>query len=366
MQTQTQQPIQKSVEVSPKCPGCGANLSFTPESGGLACGHCGNNVPVVSTPAMRFPLSELSEARGQQKWEQTHIFECKNCGASEVVSSHEMASFCAFCGSASIIERSELSGLKPNAVIPFKIGKNSAKERLIAWAKKKLFAPSRFKKGASNKDIDGVYKPAFTFDSETSTQYTGILSRVETYTVMINGRMVVQSRTVRFPVNGIYDQNFNNLMIQACDSIRQGELDKIQPFSPQNTKNFTNAYLFGFVAGQHKRDGVACWQEARGVMEKQIRSAILAGFPGTSVVSFNMRTSYKTASYRYVLIPVYVGHFNYKNKLYQFFVNGDTGKITGKTPVSPLRILSAVGIGLGILGGIVALIVLQMNGIIFS
>ncbi|MCL2848335.1 MAG: hypothetical protein FWE13_06310 [Firmicutes bacterium] len=361
--TQQTQTTQKAVEMSPKCPGCGANLVFAPDKQALACEHCGNSVAVIATPAMRFPLSELQQSK-DQKWENTAVFECGNCGANEVVSSHAMSKFCAFCGSASVVEKAELSGLKPNAVIPFKISKVQAKDKLVAWAKKKIFAPSRFKKGASNKDIDGVYKPAFTFDAQTSTQFNGVLSRVETHTVTINGRTTVQSRTITFPISGTFQQGFDSLMIQACDSIKQRNLDKIQPFPDNSAKDFNNAYLFGFVASQHKRDGVACWDEARKTMEQRIRQAILAQHPGTSVVSFNMRTSYITASYRYILIPIFVGHFNYKNKLYQFFVNGDTGAITGKTPLSPLRILLAVSIGLGLVGGIVALIVLFMNGVV--
>ena len=42
--------------------------------------------------------------------------------------------------------------------------------------------------------------------------------------------------------------------------------------------------------------------------------------------------------------------FKYKDKVYQFMVNGLTGKVGGKAPVSALRVLIAVLIGAGLLG----------------
>ena len=44
--------------------------------------------------------------------------------------------------------------------------------------------------------------------------------------------------------------------------------------------------------------------------------------------------------YKYVLLPVYVGHTEYKGERYQLFVNGQTGKVYGKTPKSKWKIFS--------------------------
>jgi len=355
MQTATE-PTIKSTQVSPKCPGCGATLSYSPEKSALTCGHCGNMVAIEASPARRFPLSELEQPI-QPVWNEATVFSCNNCGAQEVIAQGDMAKACAFCGATAIVAKEELSGLQPNAVIPFKVSKESAMQRVVAWAKKKLFAPKRFKKHATSKDIDGVYMPAFTFDAQTSTRYRGVLSRVETFTTFINGRAVVQSRTVRFNISGTHSGNFNDIMIQACDSIAQSDLDKIQPFvNPQNVKDFNNAYLFGYAAGQHKRAGHACWNQARSIIESNIQKEVLSQHPGCSIVSFNANTVYNTASYRYMLLPVYVGHFNYREKLYQFFINGDSGKVTGKTPLSPIRVGLAALLGAIVLGGLITAI----------
>ena len=49
----------------------------------------------------------------------------------------------------------------------------------------------------------------------------------------------------------------------------------------------------------------------------------------------------------------------YKGKVYQFMVNGQTGKVSGKAPISPIRVAIAILIGIVIIG---LLAVLVMGG----
>jgi len=351
---QTDNSAPQAPSISPQCQNCGANLGYNPDKLGLFCEMCQAVTKIEARPAGRFPISELSNA-SQPRWVETRVFECQNCGAKEVVPGHEMSNTCAFCGSSTVVPSDDIPGLKPNAVIPFRVSKEKAIEAVTKWAKKKLFAPSRFKKNVVPKDVDGVYNPAFMFDATTTTRYNGVLSRTETTTSFVNGRSVVSTRTVRIPISGTHNGTFTNIMIQACDEIKQTELNKIQPFDNQNISEFNDAFLFGYVAGQHKRDGMACWGQARSDIEKRIQQEVLRQHPGCTVVSFNAQTNYNTASYRYTLIPIYVGHFTYRNKLFNFYINGDTGRITGKTPVSPLRVSALVGGIVAVVGGILAL-----------
>ena len=71
-----------------------------------------------------------------------------------------------------------------------------------------------------------------------------------------------------------------------------------------------------------------------------------------SLIALDLKIDEK---YKYVLVPVYVGHYKYKNKLYNFYINGENGRITGKTPVSKLKVFWTVMLVLAIIAGIVAL-----------
>jgi small-conductance mechanosensitive channel len=45
-----------------------------------------------------------------------------------------------------------------------------------------------------------------------------------------------------------------------------------------------------------------------------------------------------------------MSNFKYNDKVYSFVVNGQTGKISGKSPISPWRVAIAVLIAIVILG----------------
>ena len=98
-----------------------------------------------------------------------------------------------------------------------------------------------------------------------------------------------------------------------------------------------------------------CWGSAKGVMDGRIRRGILSRYVYDKVAYLNVSTSHQDVTYKYVMLPVYVGNFNYKKKLYNFYVNGSTGKVKGKTPKSLWKILLTVALCLGVALSIVYL-----------
>ena len=54
--------------------------------------------------------------------------------------------------------------------------------------------------------------------------------------------------------------------------------------------------------------------------------------------SLHFSTLYSKITYKYLLVPVWLSSFKYKEKLYQFVVNGQTGKVAGKAPTSVWKV----------------------------
>ncbi|MCL2062615.1 MAG: hypothetical protein FWH03_08360 [Firmicutes bacterium] len=355
---------EKGTTSGTKCPGCGANLSFHPEKESLWCLHCDNEVKFPTAPAIKLEFARLLDPAN--KWTDTHVFQCSRCGAKEILSREEIAKACAFCGTSNIVQASDISGIKPNAVLPFKITKETAITRFINWVKKKFFAPRRFKKNVRAEEVDGIYNPAFTFDTDTITQYRGRLGRRVTYTTRVNGRTVTRTRIDYINISGTYSGLFNDILIQASSTIQQKDVNKMQPFDMFNSKEYNQNFLFGYAANQYSKDGTTCWGEARAVIDERIKRAILQKYPGYTIVAeYHANTVYNNIMFRYVLLPVYVGHCNYGKKFdkikkekvdktYNFYVNGTNGKVAGKMPVSAPKVLMVVGIVLGAVVGALA------------
>ena len=350
--------VENNTDVT-KCPACGANMVYDAKRGKLYCEHCGTEAEVRSEESEELDFARLTQAFGD--WDgETHVFRCENCGAQEILTGGEIAKKCPFCGTTNIVRTEELPGLKPNAVVPFAITKEDAVSRVKRWAKKKLFAPRRFRKSADPENVSGMYTPAFSFDTSTDATYSGVLGEYRYRTKRVNGRMVRERYLVTFPIHGTFSMFFDDVLIQASDKIAQKSIDALQPFDTNESKEYRQEFLSGYTAGQYTKDGLACWEEARGVIRNRLKSAILATYRHDTVVSFDMQFRCKNTTFKYLLLPVYVGHCSWKKKLYNFFVSGHNGKVTGKTPVSPLKVALTVLVGLAVIAGIVVYI--WLNG----
>lgn len=345
-------PVEAQTAVE-KCDKCGANMTFSPEKRCLYCEHCGSEKQIdMSRFGEEIDFAYL--LKNNNSWsEETHLFQCNNCGAKEVLSKSEIAKACPFCGTTNIVELSELSGLKPNAVLPFTIGKETALERIKRWARSKFFAPTAFKKGAKTNDFKGAYTPAFTFDTETISTYSGTLGVYYYVTVRRNGKSYREQRIRYFPISGTFRQSFDDILVHASNQIDTKNIKCLEPFDTGNSNMYSQEFLSGFTASQYTRDGHECWTEARQKIEVRLKQLILGQYTYNIISSLRIHTSCNNLRYKYLLLPVYVGHFTFKAKLYNFFMNGRNGKITGKTPTSALKVfLLSLGIAAAVAAGV--------------
>ena len=98
------------------------------------------------------------------------------------------------------------------------------------------------------------------------------------------------------------------------------------------------------------------------LIDPKLRKEILNKYHHDRVYYLDTKTGYHDVAFKYLLLPVYIGHHTYKGENYNFFINGSTGKIDGKTPVSGWKIFFLI---LGILGaiGLVVFMVLLFSGV---
>ena len=124
------------------------------------------------------------------------------------------------------------------------------------------------------------------------------------------------------------------------------DFSKLVPYSPQ--------VVAGFIAERYSIGLKEGWGIAQESIKKQLRNHmdqyIRRNWRCDRVDSLRFSTLYSNITYKYLLVPVWISSFKYNDKVYQFVVNGQTGKVGGRAPVSALRVLAAIGIGLLIIG----------------
>lgn len=326
-------------------------MVFDPEGQCLSCPHCGTKVQFVKGETAK--ELDLSSALGKNRqWdrEEAVVFSCDNCGAKVVLKSGQTAKVCPFCGTAHVRKTEELAGLKPNGLVPFSFGEEKAVEYSKTWARKRFFAPRKFKKRLSAENVNGVYVPCFTFDSRTTSVYEGRIGTTHTRTVGSGKNRRTETYTVWRNISGTYYDDFNDVLITAGSKLDQQKLDKIRPYDTDSGKVYEENYLLGFMAYQYDEELDGCWDKAKGVMDRELRNRILSQYTHDRVAYLNVSTRHEGVTYKYVMLPVYVGNYNYKKKLFNFYVNGETGKTWGKYPKSVPKILSLVLLGVAIVG----------------
>lgn len=341
---------EKETEVY-KCKACGSNLIYFPKQNALGCLHCGTKEDFVKDKTI-IPMDFLKQDRTGSNWDETVVYRCNNCGAKEIISKYEIAKSCPFCGTSNIVVSDELPGIKPNAVLPFKIDVEDAKKKFKEWIKRDFFAPNKLKKFVESDKIKGVYSPCYSFNTDTKSSYTGRLGK---YYYVSSGK--TQQRKIRyFNINGNIDFSFRDILIECGPKLTQKVVEKLKPFLIDDSYRYDKRFLSGFAASNYDKTVDASFEEAKTIMQGILRKKILAGYSYDVVDYLKISTSYFDVRFNYLLLPVYICNYNYNNKVYNFYINGTNGKVFGKKPHSIWKIGGVVLGSLAIIAGIIFVI----------
>ncbi|MCR4924067.1 MAG: hypothetical protein K5931_08695 [Lachnospiraceae bacterium] len=343
-------------ETDKKCPRCGGTMDFDPASGGLHCPYCDFTKEIEAARDEEGNESaaeldfETAEQTGNCDWGVAQkTVTCKNCGAVSVYDALEVANVCPYCGSNQVMEANDINTLAPGGVVPFKISSDNAGALFTGWIKRKLFCPSKAKQSAKAESFQGVYLPYWTFDSDTTTSYSGDFGRDRKVKKGNEERIV----TDWYPTSGVYRHFFDDELVCGSNRLDEGILNAILPFDGKDNKVYKPEYLAGFSAERYSVGLKDSWEKAKNLISAKIRGLIsdkiISENRADRVRNLSLRTSYSNIKYKYLLMPVWISSFTYKGKIYQFMVNGQSGKVGGKSPISALRVLLAILIAIVII-----------------
>lgn len=332
-----------------KCPSCGSTMVFDPDTQSLKCEHCGTTGEINKN----FEVVEHDIERGfdeAQKWspDEQVTYKCSNCGAVVVLSIDEEASVCPFCKATHIAKEDAFEGIRPHMVIPFQFGRDKAVEYSKKWARSRLFAPKKFKKSIEVEEMNGIYEPCFTFDSMTFSTYNGRVGDRKTRVVGSGkNRRTVTYIDYRY-VNGTHSAFFDDVMIASNKNFTQKDVNNLSPFKRECACVYEKQYLSGFMADSYQKSLQDCWGDAKKNIDSQVRGQIKNKLHCDVIDYLNVATTHTNVTFKYILVPVYSLVYRFKKKNYTVKVNGSTGKVKGKTPISAIRVVIAVLLGLGL------------------
>lgn len=340
------------------CKGCGAPLVYKPGTDTLVCNHCGSTQSIPKEDKVLIEELDFEKYIANfetENFSTTKVVTCSNCKATPTVDENLKSMLCPYCGSPLIETNvSQERYIKPGYVSPFQISKNQVNGILAKWAKGLWFAPNKLQRAIlSPLNLHGIYTPYWTYDTNTTTDYTG--ERGDAYYVTVgSGENKRQERRVRWRyVSGRITNFYDDVLIPASRTLDMKLLSGINKWDTKNIVKINDSYLAGFITEKYQIDLREGFGYARQVIEDSERSNVRYDIGGDEQRIKSMDIQYSDIKFKHLLLPIYISAFQYKNKLYTFYINGFTGHISGKRPYSAIKITFATIAALIIIGTII-------------
>lgn len=319
-----------------KCPVC---QSLVDEED-LFCPNCGTEAP-----------QRVDQAAPPAARTATYNFECKGCGASMSYDAKEQTLRCPFCGSTDMEAKPDAKILSPSRVVPFVVSQEQAIAAMRGYLSTGFFRPGDLSQQAAVVNMRPVYVPYWIFAATTHTHWTADTSHTP-----------VGARGDWYPLSGDHAGRYENLLIGASGALTPAETSALCPFDlaagvPPEQVDLENITVEQFSVQRKYARPLA--RQAIDAMEADVCTRQYV--PGSARnVHVNVRVEGMTSEP--VLLPVWIMAYHYRNRVFRFLVNGQSGKSTGQKPVSwwrvaliPLLILAIVLLALlcsGVLGAV--------------
>lgn len=328
--------MQNTTEYS--CPCCGRELGYDPESGKMLCQYCGNTYEVT----MLEELQQIDSSNVTYDWgsfdadlkpSENPVYVCQSCGAALETDDNTIVYRCPYCDSEVLIKENITGGLRPNAIIPFKIQPKDLVNHLNNYYKDMKLLPDDFFENNVPENIQGVYIPYWLFNGT------------------LDGTIVMNGTTANTSIQGDYEVtevdhyllsregslSFANVPADASKRMDDDFMKTIEPFDFSELVPFQSGYLPGFMAERFDQKAEEVGSQAESRMMNTVTdvfTSTAAGFNAT-IRANSMKLVKKEISY--ALMPVYRFQCNYRGQKYEYLINGQTGKVSGEVPIDPVK-----------------------------
>ena len=358
-----------------QCPACTGPLHFAGATGQLECEYCGSSYSVeeiealyaekekkaleaagqteetsketeggaagaeggsgASTEESAWDMSGLSEDWGSDG-EGMKTYSCPSCGAELLCDATTAATACPYCDNPTVVPGQFAGGLKPDFIIPFKLSKEDAVTALKKHYKNKPLLPGTFTKGNHLEEVKGIYVPFWMFDGGAKGSVSFQATRSETYR---SGDYEV-TETDHFDIRRSGSIAFERVPVDGSSKMPDDYMDSIEPYDYGELKPFSTAYLPGFLADKYDVSAEESRERAdkryTGSFEEALKNTVV-GYDACIKTESNINL--ERGKVHYALLPVWILNTKWQGKDFLFAMNGQTGKLVGKLPVSTGRAL---------------------------
>ena len=328
------------------CPACGSSLKFDTADQNIKCPYCDSEFSIADIVAMN--EDKNNDFEDEASWntdgsmnefstieqEGMTSYLCDACGGEIICGENTSSTSCPYCGNNVLVKRNLTGALRPKYIIPFKKTPDDAKQALNNYLKKKVLLPRVFKSENRINEIKPLYVPYWLYDADVDARIHYTCTTTHSWT----SGDYEYTETKYYQVIREGGIAYDHLPVDASKSIDNKLTEAIEPFTFSEAKQFETAYLAGYMSDKYDQDAEECGgratQRIKEGTEIAFRSTV-KGYDEVRTDSCNIKL-YNT-NVDYAFYPIYILSTKWKENIYTFAMNGETGKLKGDLPMDGLK-----------------------------
>jgi hypothetical protein len=200
------------------------------------------------------------------------------------------------------------------------------------WLGQGFWRPGDLAEQAAVVKMTPIYVPYWTFDAQTHTYWTADSSETP-----------AGARANWFPVSGEHEGEYSGLLVGASSALTPGETNALCPFDlsavvPPEKVDLANITFERFTVQRKYARPLA--QQGLEVLETEACERYVPGR------ARNLRVNVRVMNLasRPILAPVWIMAYRYRDQVFRFLANGQTGRAAGQAPISYRKIGAAIAI----------------------
>jgi hypothetical protein len=156
-----------------------------------------------------------------------------------------------------------------------------------------------------------------------------------------------RERRVRWePASGVVDTFFDDEAVPGTQGVPLDLLRKVEPFPTKEVVSYDTAFLSGHVVEHYQVVLLDAAQRSVEQMQAKLTMLCSQQIPGDTHRNLQIYPEFSGRTFKHVLVPVWLLKYDFGAKPYQVIVNGYTGAIAGRHPLSFWKIAFLVLVAL--------------------
>lgn len=278
---------------------------------------------------------------------------CKNCGAQIFYDASKQVLKCEFCGSEYLPheEKPLTEELKADKILTFKIEESSAIKIFEKWITRGFWQPKDLAREFRRTGAKGIYIPCWHFSFSVNTYWYGQERREKKGEgKIVGGKREAVTVEEWIPRSGSRTESYS-LFVPASGGLSMEEVNQLAQFPLEESAPFSSEYFLGKQGEIPVLSRDSAWEKAKEEAISDEKSYAESQVDRLEKFDINFSEPASTLIY----VPIWVFGYKYHGKYYRTVINGRTGEIYGKKPISKLKVAIAILIPAVVVGVVVLL-----------